>query len=208
MALELPDVFEASGDAPSPRRRNADPLGWIRLCRRGWQLGRTRLLWGSRLYSLGRRSILAGALQVNNPKAVAIGAHVTLGPLFVFGDLDPTGPNPKIIIGDGCTIVSRFQCNAARSVVIGENVLIASNVLITDSDHVVDPGGVPVTRNRRLVTRPVRIGDGCWLGQNVVVVKGVTVGEYSVIGANSVVTRDVPPGSVVAGNPARIIRRL
>jgi len=115
---------------------------------------------------------------------------------------------PKIIIGDGCIILYRFQCNAAQSVRIGKNVLIASNVLITDSDHVIEPGGVPVTKNRKFVTQPVRVEDNCWLGQNAVILKGVTIGHDSIVGANSVVTHDVPPCSVVAGNPARVIKRL
>jgi acetyltransferase-like isoleucine patch superfamily enzyme len=87
-------------------------------------------------------------------------------------------------------------------------VLIASNVLITDSDHVIEPGGVPVTRNGRFVTRPIFIDDNCWIGQNAVVLKGVTIGRESIIGANSVVTHDVPAHSVAAGNPARVIKKL
>ncbi|KPL22682.1 MAG: hypothetical protein AMJ75_07625 [Phycisphaerae bacterium SM1_79] len=176
---------------------------------RAWSVGRTRLIWGWRLHSLGRRSSLEHPLQVNNPRAVAIGSCVTIASQFILSDLCPgQGEVPKIVIGDECRILYRFQCNAARSVHIGQNVLIASNVLITDSDHVVEPGGVPVTHNRKLVTRPVRIEDNCWLGQNVVVLKGVTICHDSIVGANSVVTHDVPPRSVVAGNPARVIKTL
>jgi acetyltransferase-like isoleucine patch superfamily enzyme len=176
---------------------------------RAWEVGRTRLLWGWRLHSLGRRTVLSYSLQVNNPRAVAIGAYVTITSQFILADLCPgKGEMPKIVIGDGCTILYRFQCNAAQSVRVGRNVLIASNVLITDSDHVVEPGGVPVTKNRKFVTRPVCIEDNCWLGQNAVILKGVTIGHDSIVGANSTVTSDVPPYSVVAGNPARIIKKL
>lgn len=176
---------------------------------RAWDVGRTRLLWGWRLYSLGRRTALSNSLQVNNPRAVAIGSYVTIASQFVLADLCPVkGELPKIIIGDRCTILWRFQCNAAQSVRIGRDVLIASNVLITDSDHVIEPGGLPVTRNNKFVTRPVCIEDNCWLGQNVVILKGVTIGHDSIIGANSTVTHEIPPYSVVAGNPARIIKRL
>jgi acetyltransferase-like isoleucine patch superfamily enzyme len=147
--------------------------------------------------------------MVPNPRAVAVGSHVTICAGFVLADLDPgCGEYPKIVISDGTTILFRFQCNAAQSVTIGKNVLFASNVLITDSDHVVEPGGAPVTRNGKFMTRPVRIEDNCWIGQNAVILKGVIVGHDSVIGANTVVTRDVPPCSVVAGNPARIVRTL
>ncbi len=170
---------------------------------------RTRLLWAWRLGTLGSRSVLGLHGLVNNPRVVSIGDRVTLCDYFILADLNPAhARHPKIEIGDGSTILYRFQCNAAESVRIGENVLIASNVLITDSDHVVEPDGLPVTRNPQLITRPVEIGHGCWIAQNVVIVKGVRIGECSIIGANSVVTRDVPARSVVAGNPARILRSL
>ncbi len=161
------------------------------------------------MHALGRRCNLARPLQVNNPRAVAIGSHVTILEGYVLADLAVgRGTYPKITIGDGTTIMYRFQCNAAERVTIGRYVLIAGNVFIGDSDHIVEPGGMPVTRSEQLVTRPVRIEDNCWIGQNAVILKGVTVGRDSIVGANSVVTRDVPPGSVVAGNPARVIKRL
>lgn len=180
-----------------------------KILRHIWEVVRTRVLWGRRLHSLGRRSILTRKLLVNRPGSVAIGSQVTILKDYVLADLRPgSGPKPKIVIGDGCVIQFRFQCNAAESVRIGRNVLIASNVLITDSDHALEPGGVPVTLGSRFITRPVTIQDNCWLGQNAVILKGVTVGHDSIVGANSVVTRSVPPCSVVAGNPAKIIKTL
>ncbi len=180
-----------------------------KLAVRAWRVGRTRFVWGWRLHSLGRGSDLERKLRVNNPRAVFIGSCVTIESQFVLADIQPgQGELPKIIIGDGCTILYRFQCNAAKSVRIGQNVLIAPNVLITDSDHVVEPGGLPVTKNNKFVTQPVSIGDNCWLGQNVVILKGVTVGHDSIVGANSVVTHNIPPCSVVAGNPAKVLKKL
>lgn len=174
-----------------------------------WQVVRTRIWWGSRLHHLGKRTRLASALMVNNAAAVSIADYVTISRDFVLADLRPgEGILPKITIGEGSTILYRFQCNAAQSITIGRNVLIASNVLITDSDHVVEPGGIPVTKSTKLITRPVRIGDNCWLGQNVVILKGVTIGDDCIIGANSVVHRDVPSRSVAAGNPAKVVKVL
>lgn len=178
------------------------------LVQRAWHVGRTRLLWGWRLHSLGRRSALGRCLEMSNPRAVSIGSLVTVSNEFILSDLRPgRGKCPKIVIGDRCTILYRFQCNAAESVRIGQNVLIATNVLITDSDHVVETG-VQTSRNPKLVTRPVCVEDDCWLGHNVVIVKGVTVGHNSIVGANSVVTHDVPPYSVAVGNPARVVKTL
>lgn len=180
-----------------------------RLLVRAFRVGCTRLLWGWRLNALGKRSILWRSLFVKNPRAIAIGSRVTIMSQFVLADLCPDrGEVPKIVIGNGCTINFRFQCNAAQLVRIGRNVLIASNVLITDSDHVVEPGGVPVSKNLKFVTQPVYVEDNCWLGQNAVILKGVIIGHDSIVGANTVVTKDVPPYSVVAGNPARMIKRL
>ncbi len=182
---------------------------WLYRGSRVWPVLRTRIRWGGRLHSLGPRTIMGRCMMITNPRSVAIGSHVTICPDFILADLDPgCRDNPKIVIGDGTNILFRFQCNAARSVVIGQNVLFASNVLVTDSDHVVRPGGVPVTRNAELVTRPVKIEDNCWIGQNAVILKGVTVGHDSIIGANSVVTCDVPPCSVAVGNPARVVKSL
>ncbi|MHC4148458.1 MAG: acyltransferase [Planctomycetota bacterium] len=206
------DVSEVhiSNRARDVQPKLAEAIGRYRhRVRRGWKLARTRLLWGWRLHALGRGSCLARKLRVNNPRAVAIGSNVIVESHFVLADLRiGHGDLPKIVIGDGCTILYRFQCNAEQSVRIGRNVLIASNVLITDSDHVVEPGSVPVTRNQKLTTRPVCVEDNCWLGQNVVVLKGVTIGHDSIVGANTVVTHDVPPCSVVAGNPGQVIKKL
>ena len=177
--------------------------------RREWAVLRTRALWGWRFSRLGSRTVLGRRLLVNRPAAVSIGPRVSIQHHFMLIDLQPhVGSDPKISIGEGCSILFRFQCNAAERVQIGRNVLIASNVLICDSDHVVEPGGLPATRNDKFVTRPVTIEDNCWIGQNAVILKGVTVGHDSIIGANSVVTRDVPACSVAVGNPARIVKTL
>jgi acetyltransferase-like isoleucine patch superfamily enzyme len=174
--------------------------------RRFYGMLRTFVLWKPRLYALGGRTILSRPLYCNHPRVVSIGSGVLLSSQFVLADLRVgEGPCPKITIGDGCTIMYRFQCNAAESVRIGKDVLIASNVLITDSDHVVEPDGVPVGRSLKLVTSPVVVEDNCWIGQNAVILKGVVIGHDSIVGANSVVTRNIPPLSVVGGNPARII---
>lgn len=214
-----PEVVNAKGQTskfmdriPLTTRSNnqkRSQMNWRDLLRYGWGAARTRLLWGHSLYALGARSVLGRRQLVQNPKAISIGSRATICDGFVFADLVPgMGDYPKIKIGDGAIILFRFQCNAAQSVTIGDNVLIASNVLITDSDHIVEPGGLPVTRNPNFVTRPVVIESNCWIGQNAVILKGVTIGRDSIVGANSVVTRDVAPRTIVGGNPARLIKMI
>jgi acetyltransferase-like isoleucine patch superfamily enzyme len=172
-------------------------------------ISKSYLFWKWRLGKMGKRVILDKPLNISDPKAVSIGAYSILKQGCMLEDLTPgQGQYPKIKIGDYCTFMYRFQCNAAESVVIGNYVLVASDVLITDSDHIVEPNGVPVTKNNKLISKPVSIGNNCWIGQNVVILKGVTIGDNCIVGANSVVTRDVEANSVTAGNPARILKKI
>jgi len=90
-------------------------------------------------------------------------------------------------------------------VTIGDEVRIATNVQLLTAGHPLDPA------ERRAgveLSRPVRIGDGAWLGGGAIVCPGVEIGENAVVGAGSVVTRDVPPGVLAAGNPCRVVREL
>lgn len=105
-------------------------------------------------------------------------------------------------MNDFCHIAS------IEKVFIGNNVLIASGVFISDHDHgdFSDVAAGVKPNARKLVSRPVIIEDDVWVGEKVIILKGVTVGKGAVIGAGSVVTKDVPPYSVVFGNPARLYK--
>jgi len=86
--------------------------------------------------------------------------------------------------------------------IIGNNVLMAPFASIIDDDrHEVEPGSVQYKG-------PTVVGNHVWLGRNVLVLPGVTIGDNSVIGANSVVTKSIPPDSFAAGSPARVLRKL
>jgi acetyltransferase-like isoleucine patch superfamily enzyme len=113
-------------------------------------------------------------------------------------------PNAEVRLGDRVRM-SGTVIGAARSVTIGNAVLCGANVTITDTDW----HGIPVEkRGEAGKTAPVLIEDNVWLGLNVVVLKGVTIGRGSVIGAGSVVTKSIPQGVVAAGQPARVVRTL
>jgi len=119
-----------------------------------------------------------------------------------------SGSRPAIEIGDDTVIHMHFHCGAAESVKIGRDVLIAGRVYITDHDHVFDDPEKPARWAEGLVVKPVVIEDGAWLGEGCVILKGVTVGARAVVGANSVVTKNVPPGAIVGGIPAKVIRMI
>lgn len=118
---------------------------------------------------------------------------------------------PRAYVGDDCLLSS------AIGIEIAEDVLIAHGVQIFDNDsHPLDPtarlsdyAAVQVHGARsEIAAKPIRIGARAWIGFNAIIMKGVVIGENSVIAAGSVVTRDVPPNTVVAGNPAVAVKSI
>ncbi|MBE6392626.1 MAG: acyltransferase [Lentisphaerae bacterium] len=115
-----------------------------------------------------------------------------------------------IEIGNNCGISSSVIVSE-ESIKIGNNVLIGVNCIISDTDfHSVEHEvrRTPALDKKMHKTRPVVIEDDVWLGMNVTVLKGVTVGRGSVIAAGSVVVKDIPPDSLAGGNPAKVIKKI
>lgn len=108
--------------------------------------------------------------------------------------------NAKIIVGDNFGMSGTSICSFS-SIVIGDNVRIGANCVIADGDfHLNDiRTGAP---------KPIVIKDNVWLGYGVIVKKGVTIGENSVIGMNSIVTHDIPANSVAAGSPCKVLKTI
>lgn len=113
----------------------------------------------------------------------------------------------RLVIGRGFGMTGGTIC-VEESITIGDDVWVGANTTITDTDfHPLDLAA-RLARPLDGATAPVVIEDGAFIGMQSLVLKGVTIGERSVIGAGSVVTRDIPPGVIAAGNPARVIRPL
>lgn len=121
------------------------------------------------------------------------------------------GEGTPLVMGVNCKVNDRVHISAHESVVIGNNVLMGSNILITDNSHGSyregSEGPEVAPDDRKITTMPVRIGNNVWIGEFVSILPGVTVGDGSVIGSNSVVTKDIEPGTVVAGCPAKPLKR-
>lgn len=109
-------------------------------------------------------------------------------------------------IGAGTSIGRFNHIYATGQIIIGENVLTANNVYISDNLHGYGDPDVPIMQQPVIQKRSVEIGSGSWLGHGVCVI-GVKIGRHCVVGANSVVTHDIPDHCVVVGVPAKIIRR-
>jgi acetyltransferase-like isoleucine patch superfamily enzyme len=157
----------------------------------------------------GPRSRIGRGAKLIAPYLIRVGADVVMGEQVWLNAKDDRGNSkPTLSIGDG-TYIGRFvQINAWRDVTIGNNVLIADRVFISDADHRFEAVDVPIKSQGDAFVGGVALHDGCWIGIGAVILPGVTIGRNSVIAANSVVTQDIPARSVAAGIPARIIKTL
>lgn len=195
-------------------QKNSQPRhhGFTMLNRYG-VIGSLRLLRDivlSRLVFRGVR-LVRYPWYVRGSQFIDFGAGFTSGVGFradAFGECDQ-----QIIFGHGVQVGDYVHIAAVSSVVIGDHVLIGSKVFISDHDHGVYRGaGDGVTQSseiqadRLLQVVPVKIGRNVWIGENVCILKGVEIGENSIIGASSVVTTSVPSDAIVVGNPARVIK--
>jgi len=190
----------------TPLRRAASQrfLGGYRL----WVRARSKafsVLAGPGFGAFGRRTVVQTPVRIEGERRMRLGSDVFIGAdswLHVVGD--PDGP-VAIEVGDGTSIVGHCVLSAAQSVRLGERVLLARGVYISDHSHERGDAGRAVLDQGVDGIAPVAIGDGAWLGENVVVCPGVTIGAGAVVGANSVVTSDVPEGAVAVGAPARVV---
>lgn len=110
-----------------------------------------------------------------------------------------------VTIGEGTYINSNLTLVDDYTITIGKNCLFAPNVTICTTGHPVHP---KLREHGEMYSFSVTIGDGVWLGANVMILPGVTIGDNAVIGAGSVVTRDIPPMTIALGTPCRVVREI
>lgn len=162
--------------------------------------------WRRKLAQFGEGSDLQLPARITGGQAIAIEDSVTV---WHDARIEARTNDPEVMIriGAGTKIQPYVHIGAVRKVTIGRGVLMASRVYITDHDHDFADPFDPVVSNARVRVAPVTIGDYAWLGEGAMVLKGVHVGERSIVGAGSIVTKDVPPLSIVVGSPAKVVQR-
>ena len=193
----------------------------FRLCYRFHVLVRELWIWARRFFwneplfrsqceSVGTGFRLEELPYLVGTGRIVIGEGVRLSGKSTFTFGQPCPEQPELVIGDRSFIGHDCGFNIGRSVRIGRFCLLASRVLVFDMDgHTVDAGKRRSGEPQPVETiAPVIIGDDVWIGNGAVILKGVSVGDRAIIAARSVVTRDVPSDTVVAGNPARVVKHL
>lgn len=114
--------------------------------------------------------------------------------------------NPSIIFEDNVSVQQNLHLTCANQIVIGKNTAIAANVSITDIHHPYEDINTPIEQ-QNIITKPVVIGPDCKIYNNAVILPGVHIGKHCTIGANAVVTKDIPDYCVAVGAPARVVKR-
>lgn len=155
---------------------------------------------------LGRGINLYTPLVIDGKKFIYIGEKVTLSTGIYLAASKQTGNTPKLLIDSGTRLGNYNHIYATKSITIEKNVLTAERVYISDNLHSYENINLPIIQQPIKQIKKVVIGEGSWLGENVCVI-GASVGKNCVIGANSVVTKDIPDYCVAVGSPARIIKK-
>jgi acetyltransferase-like isoleucine patch superfamily enzyme len=168
-----------------------------------WNRG--RIHWElMRREAFARWPVHGNVLEALQEGRLEIGAGVLLEP----GVWITAPGSARVRIGAGTFLNMGVMVASQELVEIGENCMLANGCFVSDSSHRYSDPELPVTWQGFKSKGPTRIGANCWLGAHVVVTSGVTIGERCVIGAGSVVTRDIESHSIAAGAPARVLRRI
>lgn len=173
---------------------------------RGVRRGGRRLWHHARLasqlrYPLPASVVIEGRAYVYGTGAIRIGENGLLYPHLYL----ETQQNAEIVLDEGVVLSTGVHVAARVGIRIGRGTMIGEYTSLRDANHARDEGRM--VRESGYVARPIVIGDDVWIGRGAIVLGGVTIGDGATIGANAVVTHDVPAGAVVAGVPARPLRR-
>lgn len=140
-----------------------------------------------------------------NFKSITISSQCGLDDRVTLLSVNENNMPGKILIGERTYINRNTIIDACSRIQIGDDCAIGPNCYITDHDHTFSAGKKPL--DSPLNSRPTIIKDEVWIGANVVILKGVTIGRRSIVGAGSVVTKSIPENAIAVGNPAKIIRK-
>jgi acetyltransferase-like isoleucine patch superfamily enzyme len=197
------------GDSPARARLERSLRLWVQKWRwyerNSLPWNRARIHWEfMRREAFVRWPVHGNVLEALHQRRLEVGAGTLLEP----GVWITAPGRSRVIIGEGTFLNIGVMIASLELVEIGRHCMFANGCFVTDANHRFDDPARPITWQGFTSKGPTRIGDNVWCGANVVVTSGVSIGERCVIGANSVVTDDIPAFSIAAGVPARVLRRI
>lgn len=164
--------------------------------------------YSSRFRSIGKGIKLAPGMKLGNANHISLGNNVSVMSHCV---LECTGYLAEMVLGDNISIGEYSHITCAQKMLIGDGLLTGRYVLITDNAHgenLPNELNIPPLARRVYSSGPVIIGRNVWIGDKATILPNVKIGDGAVIAANAVVTKNVPPYTVVAGCPAKIIKTI
>lgn len=159
---------------------------------------------------IGKGSKISKQILLTNRKSIRLGLSVLLMPnsrIELITNYAGETFKPAFIIGNYSQIHQNCHITCAEKIEIGNNVVVVSNVTITDIIHPHEDVTIPINK-ARIKTFPVKIEDEVYIYNNSIILPGVSIGKHSIIGANSVVNKNIPPYSIAVGNPAKVIKQF
>ena len=168
-----------------------------------------------RLANIGKNSQIGQNFSIINPNGISIGDNFSGGcdiALWSWDAVNIKGDDCKLIIKDNVSITDRCIISAANRIEIGNGCLLGRDTFITDNSHgeniSIDELNISPHKRNIFSKGTVIIGDNVWTGKNVCIMPNVKIGTGAIIGANSVVTHNIPPYSVAVGSPAKVIKTI
>lgn len=177
-------------------------------CGRSFFLGGGTVIYFSKFMNLGDRVFIGSHCMINalSEKGVHIGNHVRIRDYtWILTSSELHQPGQGLSIGDDTYIGPYCYLGAGGGLTLGRGVLVGAFVQFLAENHKFSDASTSI-REQGVSRKGIKIGDNVWIGNNAIIVDGIEVGAGAVIGAGSVVTHDVPPNTIVAGNPARVLR--
>lgn len=165
-----------------------------------------RFLFSRSFHKFGKKVSIFEPDIIEGEEYISLGDYVSLNSKAWLLALKQNSVNPRLVIDDGVTIGRFFHIVAIREIIIGKNVLIADKVYISDNIHNYDNIKIPIINQEILFKGVVEIGENSWIGENVSII-GAKIGKHCIIGANSVVNKDIPDYSIAVGSPAKVIKK-
>lgn len=160
--------------------------------------------------SFDRSSYVDRSCELIGKENITVGSECSIGPeceIIAFNSHLGQKLHSDLSVGNHVRITARCRITCAGTISIGNDVLIAPDVMISDHNHGMDPTYPGGYSPQPLLVGEVFINDGVWLGRGVCVLPNVTIGVHSIIGANSVVTHDIPEYCIAVGSPAKVIKK-